>query len=247
MGTHKRKAAKRRSKSRVATNKIRNRHIRVKTSKGRKSSSTRWLQRQLNDPYVELANRDGYRSRAAYKLIQLNDRFQVFKPGMKVVDLGAAPGGWSQVIAGEIRSNQIGSQAQVVAIDITPMDPLPGVEIIIGDFMSETAPLALKDATGGKVDVVLSDISPPLTGHSKTDHLRIVSVVEAAFNFSRENLSPGGCFLAKVFQGGTEQSLLNDIKNEFRTVKHAKPHASRSQSSEFFVVAQGFQDKIQQI
>jgi len=241
--TKKRQAAKGRSSSKSRTNNIRNLHTRVMTAKGRKVSSTRWLKRQLNDPYIEGAKRDGFRSRAAYKLLQLNDRFQILKPDMKVVDLGAAPGGWSQVIVREIGSNQSGSQARLIALDISAMDPLPGAEILLHDFMSENARSVLQGALGGNVDIVLSDISPPLTGHPKTDHLRIINAVEAAYQFSRDVLHPGGCFVAKVFQGGTEKLLLNEMKKEFRTVKHAKPHASRPESSEVFVVAQNFRGK----
>ena len=219
---------------------IRNLNTRVKTAKGRKISSTRWLDRQLNDPYVEAAKRDGYRSRAAYKLLQLDERFRILKPGMKVVDLGAAPGGWSQVVSGEIRSDQIGSSAKLIAVDIIEMDPLPGTNFFLQDFMLDGASLTIKEALEGGANAILSDIAPPLTGHRQTDHLRIIAAAEAAYEFSRELLHNGGCFVAKVFQGGTEKALLNELKKKFQSVKHAKPAASRTESSEVYVVAQGY-------
>ena len=219
---------------------IRNLNTRVKTAKGRKISSTRWLNRQLNDPYVEAAKRDGYRSRAAYKLLQLDELFRILKPGMKVVDLGAAPGGWSQVVSRGIRSDQIGSSAKLIAVDIIEMDPLPGTKFVLQDFMSNGATLTIKEALEGRADAILSDISPPLTGHRQTDHLRIIAAAEAAYEFSRELLHNGGCFVAKVFQGGTENALLNELKKNFESIKHAKPAASRTESSEVYVVAQGY-------
>ena len=219
---------------------IRNLYTRVKTAKGRKISSTRWLNRQLNDPYVDAAKRDGYRSRAAYKLLQLDERFRILKPGMKVVDLGAAPGGWSQVVSRGIRSDQIGSSAKLIAVDVIEMDPLPGTKFFLQDFMSDGASLAIKEALEGGADAILSDIAPPLTGHRRTDHLRIIAAAEAAYIFSCEVLHRGGCFVGKVFQGGTEEALLNELKKKFKSVKHAKPAASRTESSEIYVVAQGY-------
>jgi len=219
---------------------IRNLNTRVQTAKGRKISSTRWLNRQLNDPYVVAAKRDGYRSRAAYKLLQLDERFRILKPGMKVVDLGAAPGGWSQVVSRGIRSDQIGSSAKLIAVDVIEMDPLPGTRFFLQDFMSDGASLAIKEALEGGADAILSDIAPPLTGHRRTDHLRIIAAAEAAYIFSCEVLHRGGCFVGKVFQGGTEEVLLNELKKKFKSVKHAKPAASRTESSEIYVVAQGY-------
>jgi len=218
----------------------RNLNTRVQTAKGRKISSTRWLNRQLNDPYVDAAKRDGYRSRAAYKLLQLDERFRILKPGMKVVDLGAAPGGWSQVVSRGIRSDQIGSSAKLIAVDVIEMDPLPGTKFFLQDFLSDGATLTIKKALEGGADAILSDIAPPLTGHRQTDHLRIIAAAEGAYQFSRGLLHNGGCFVAKVFQGGTEKRLLNELKNKFESVKHAKPAASRSESSEMYVVAQGY-------
>ena len=219
---------------------LRNYFTRVKTAKGRKSSSANWLRRQLNDPYVKAAKRDGYRSRAAYKLLQLDKRFQILRPGMKVVELGAAPGGWSQVISKEIRSYRSNSSAKLIAVDTIKMDPLLGVKFFQRDFMSKEALIDIKNALSGHADAVLCDISPTLIGHRKTDHLRLINIVEVAFTFACDILSPNGCFVAKVFQGGTENALLSNLKKKFRNVKHAKPPASRTESSELYVVAQGF-------
>ena len=218
----------------------RNLHTRVKAAKRRKTSSTRWLQRQLNDPYVAAAQKDGYRSRAAYKLIELNDRFNFLRPGTKVVDLGAAPGGWTQVVLETLSDPATNQSSEIVALDILNMDPLPGVDMMIHDFMADDAPKMLKSKLPDGADLVLSDMAPALTGHSPTDHLRIMTVVEAAYLFACEVLTQDGCFVAKVFQGGTEQDLLAEMKKRFRSVKHAKPPASRTESSEIYVVAQGF-------
>ncbi|MGF1624972.1 MAG: RlmE family RNA methyltransferase [Alphaproteobacteria bacterium] len=213
--------------------------VRVKTARGRKISSTRWLQRQLNDPYVAEARRRGYRSRAAFKLIELDDRFQVLKPGARVLDLGAAPGGWSQVAV-----ERVGPSGRVVAVDIRPMEPLPDVAFIEADITeAETDALvreALGGAAGGKADVVLSDMASSATGHAATDHLRTMALVEAALDCARGLLAPGGAFVAKVLQGGTQAALLAAMKRDFERVKHAKPPASRTDSSEMYVVATGY-------
>ncbi|MEZ5919482.1 MAG: RlmE family RNA methyltransferase [Alphaproteobacteria bacterium] len=205
----------------------------VKTAKGRKISSTRWLKRQLNDPYVEEAKKQGYRSRAAFKLKELDDKLSLLKSGMSVVDLGAAPGGWSQVAA------QKGC-TKIVAIDLLEIDEISGVDFIQMDFMDNEAPDTLKEMLGGQADIVLSDIAPNTTGHKQTDHLRIMAVVEAAHLFATEVLKPGGTFIAKVFQGGAQNELVAQIKKDFASVKHIKPAASRKESSETYLVATGF-------
>ncbi|GAB5375839.1 MAG: RlmE family RNA methyltransferase [Acuticoccus sp.] len=211
---------------------------RVKTAKGRKLSSTLWIERQLNDPYVQKAKAEGYRSRAAYKLIEIDERFAILKRGQTVVDLGAAPGGWSQVAVKRVGAD---SAAPVVAIDILPMDPIDGVIHLTQDFAADDAPQSLIAALDGRrPDVVLSDLAPETTGHRQTDHLRIVYLAELAHDFARETLAPGGAFLAKVFQGGTEGDLLAALRRDFRTVKHVKPPASRARSPETYVLATGF-------
>jgi 23S rRNA (uridine2552-2'-O)-methyltransferase len=212
--------------------------VRVKAN-GRTASSRRWLERQLNDPYVAAAKREGYRSRAAYKLAEIDDRFHVLKPGRRVVDLGAAPGGWSQVAAERVRS--VDGKGQVVAIDILPMEPVTGVEAIQLDFMDDTAPGRLTSMLrGGRADVVLSDMAAPGTGHARTDHLRILGLAEAALQFACEVLDEGGAFVCKVFQGGSERALLDALKRNFAAVRHVKPPASRAESAEMYVVATGF-------
>jgi 23S rRNA (uridine2552-2'-O)-methyltransferase len=208
---------------------------RVKTARGRKPSSTRWLQRQLNDPYVHEARKLGYRSRAAFKLIELDDRFHFLKPGLRVVDLGAAPGGWTQVAVA-----RVGARGRVVGMDILEYDPVPGAVSMQGDFLADDSPDRLKEALGGPADVVVSDMAAPTTGHPPTDHLRIIALVEVALAFAIEILTPGGTFVAKVFQGGTEKTLLDMLKRNFATVRHAKPPASRKESAETYVVATGF-------
>lgn len=213
---------------------------RVKSAKGRKTSSTRWLQRQLNDPYVHEAKRLGYRSRAAFKLLELNDKFKFLNPGKRVVDLGAAPGGWTQVAVNKVKAGTSHGDGKVVAVDIQAMDPLAGAQILHMDFMADDAVERLKEALGGEADVVMSDMAAPATGHPKTDHLRIMDLCETALDFALDVLAPEGVFLAKVFQGGSEQGLLAQLKRDFRTVKHAKPPASRSESAEMYVVALGF-------
>ena len=207
---------------------------RVKTAKGRKIGSTRWLERQLNDPYVKKARAEGYRSRAAYKLVELDERFGLLKGVRRVVDLGIAPGGWTQVV--RLKA----PQAAVVGIDLLPTDPIEGATILQMDFMDEAAPDRLEEALGGAADLVLSDMAANTVGHPQTDHLRTMGLVEAALEFAVEVLRPGGAFVAKVLAGGADASLVAELKRRFASVKHAKPPASRKGSSEWYVVAQGF-------
>jgi 23S rRNA (uridine2552-2'-O)-methyltransferase len=207
---------------------------RLKTAKGRKISSTRWLERQLNDPYVKRAKAENYRSRAAYKLLELDERFSLLKGVHAVVDLGIAPGGWSQVV------RRKAPKAAVVGIDLLPTDPIEGVTILQLDFMAEEAPEQLKAALGGPADLVLSDMAANTVGHPQTDHLRTMALVEAGLEFAKEVLKPGGAHVAKVLAGGTDTQLLAELKRHFASVKHAKPPASRKDSSEWYVVAQGF-------
>jgi 23S rRNA (uridine2552-2'-O)-methyltransferase len=206
----------------------------LKTGKGRTASSARWLTRQLNDPYVKRAQDEGYRSRAAYKLAELDDRFGILKGVKAVVDLGVAPGGWSQVV----RKRAPG--AAIVGIDLLPVEPLPGVTLLELDFMAEEAPQRLSEALGRAPDLVLSDMAANTVGHKQTDHLRTMGLVEAATEFAIATLAPGGAFVAKVLAGGTDAALLGQLKRHFTSVKHAKPPASRKGSSEWYVVAQGF-------
>jgi 23S rRNA (uridine2552-2'-O)-methyltransferase len=209
-------------------------HTRVKTSRGRTPQSTRWLERQLNDPYVKKAKAEGYRSRAAYKLIELDERFGFLKGKKRVIDLGLAPGGWAQVCRRTI------PKAAVVGIDLLPVDPIEGVEILLMDFMDDAAPDRLVAALGGQPDLVLSDMAANTVGHPQTDALRTLGLVEAALDFAVQVLEPGGAFVCKVFAGGTDSALVAEMKRNFATVKHAKPPASRKGSVEWFVVAQGF-------
>jgi 23S rRNA (uridine2552-2'-O)-methyltransferase len=211
--------------------------VRVKSGKGRKLSSKLWLERQLNDPYVARAKREGYRSRSAFKLMEIDDKARVLKKGARVIDLGAAPGGWSQVAAKRVGSPQEG---RVVAIDVLAMDPVAGVDFVQLDFLDPSAPDTLKTMLGGPADVVLSDMAANATGHARTDHLKIMALVDAAAEFAREVLAPGGSFLAKVLQGGTEASLLAALKRDFAQVKHVKPLASRADSAELYLLATGF-------
>ncbi|HWM48776.1 MAG TPA: RlmE family RNA methyltransferase [Xanthobacteraceae bacterium] len=211
--------------------------VRVRGGKSRTLAQRRWLERQLNDPYVARAKREGWRSRAAYKLIEMDDKYRFLKPGAKVIDLGAAPGGWSQVAADRVKA---GAGGRVVAIDLLEMDPVPNVDFRQLDFMDPAAPDVLKDMLGGAADVVLSDMAANTTGHRQTDHLRIIALVEAAAEFAREVLAPGGAFLAKVLQGGTVGELLTLLKRDFATVRHVKPAASRADSAELYVLATGF-------
>ena len=210
---------------------------RVKTGRGRTASSVRWLERQLNDPYVKQARAEGYRSRAAFKLTELDDRFALLKGTRRVVDLGIAPGGWSQIV------RQRAPQAKVVGIDLLETEPLEGVTILQMDFMADEAPGALAEALGGAPDLVLSDMAANTVGHKQTDHLRTMALVEAAAHFAVETLEQGGAFVAKVLAGGTDAALLALLKQHFRTVKHAKPPASRKGSSEWYVIAQGFKGR----
>jgi 23S rRNA (uridine2552-2'-O)-methyltransferase len=217
----------------------RGRTERVKTAKGRKISSTRWLARQLNDPYVIEARRQGFRSRAAFKLIELDDRFRFLAPGARVVDLGAAPGGWTQVAVKRVGAGASGG-GRVIAVDIAEMAPVPGAMVLRGDFYDDATLELLNNALDGPVDVVLSDMAPSATGHAATDHLRIVAMAEAAMAFAVDVLAPGGTFVCKVLQGGTETTMLKEMRRLFAKVRHAKPPASRPESAELYVVAQGF-------
>ncbi len=216
----------------------RNLKQRVKTAHKRSLSSQKWLERQLNDPYVARAKREGYRSRAAFKLLEIDEKYKILKPGQRIVDLGAAPGGWSQIAA-----KVVGPKGKVVGIDLLPIDPMPGVEFIQLDFLDESAPGKLIEMLGGQADVVMSDMAANTTGHKKTDHLRIIGLAEAAIYFAREILAPGGAFVAKVFQGGTENQLLADLKRDFAVVRHVKPAASRADSAELYVMATGFRGR----
>jgi 23S rRNA (uridine2552-2'-O)-methyltransferase len=213
--------------------------IRVKSAKGRKVSSTKWLERQLNDPYVARARAEGYRSRAAFKIKEMDEKHKLFHRGTRVVDLGAAPGGWSQVAAKAVGSTE--ANPLVVGIDYLEMDPIPGVVLLKKDFTDDDAPQMLIDAMGGKkADLVMSDMAWPTTGHRPTDHLRIVQLIEIAAAFALDVLAPNGTFVAKVFQGGTEHELLHMLKRHFRTTFHAKPPSSRSDSAEAYLIAKGF-------
>jgi len=207
----------------------------LKPDKRRKPSSKAWLERQINDPYVARAKREGFRSRAAFKLAEVDDKFRLLKPSARVVDLGAAPGGWSEVAA-----RRVGQNGRVVALDILDMKPIAGVDFLKLDFLDDAAPARLKEMLGGKADIVLSDMAANATGHRQTDHLRIMALAEAAAEFAREVLAPGGAFLCKVLQGGTEATLLTELKRSFATVKHVKPPASRSDSAELYLLARGF-------
>jgi 23S rRNA (uridine2552-2'-O)-methyltransferase len=207
--------------------------VKLRTARGRTTASQKWLQRQLNDPYVRAAKQQGLRSRAAFKLIELDDRFHLLRRGMRVIDLGAAPGGWSQVAV------QRGASV-VVGVDLLEVDPVPGATIIQGDLLDEAMPAQLEALLGGKADLILSDMAPNTTGHNATDHLRIMGLAEVALEFALAMLEPGGSFVAKVFQGGSERQMLDRMKRSFAQVRHAKPPASRKESSELYVVATGF-------
>jgi len=212
------------------------RELKVRVKDRRKSQSSRsWLERQLNDPYVARARREGYRSRAAFKLAEIDDKARFLRKGARVIDLGAAPGGWSQIAA-----QRVGPAGRVVALDILEMEPLEGVTIFLGDMLAPETPALLKDALGGPADVVLTDMAAPTTGHRQTDHLRTSALLEAALDLAEETLRPGGVFVGKVFQGGATGDLLQRLKKSFASVKHVKPPASRSESVELYLVASGF-------
>jgi 23S rRNA (uridine2552-2'-O)-methyltransferase len=212
--------------------------VRVKRAKGRSLSSKLWLERQLNDPYVARARREGLRSRAAFKLIEIDDRHRFLKPGVRVLDLGAAPGGWSQIAARRVGAPE--GRGSVLAIDLAEMEPIAGVTFVRLDFLEPDAPERLKELLGGPADVVLSDMAANATGHKRTDHLKIMALVEAAAEFCREVLAPGGVLLAKVLQGGTEASLLATLRRDFSSIRHVKPAASRADSAELYLLATGF-------
>jgi 23S rRNA (uridine2552-2'-O)-methyltransferase len=213
--------------------------VKLKTAKGRKTASTRWLQRQLNDPYVGEAKKRGYRSRAAFKLIEIDDKQHILKPGMKLVDLGAAPGGWSQIAAERVGAGE--GRGQVLAVDLSEIEPLAGVEVLRLDVTEAGAASRIRDAlNGARADVVLSDMASPATGHRATDHVRVVALVETALDLAEDVLAPGGTFLAKVFQGGAGQELVARLKRSFAKVSHVKPKASRAESPEIYVLATGF-------
>lgn len=209
--------------------------VMVKTARGRTVGQVKWLQRQLNDPYVAAARTQGYRSRAAFKLMEMDDRYKLIPKGGRIVDLGAAPGGWTQVAV-----ERAGPKGTVVGLDISPMDAVPGAEILHLDFLAEDAPERLKAIMGGEADAVISDMAAPATGHRQTDHMKIMALCEAALAFAQEVLKPGGAFVCKVQRGGTEGQLLQAMKRDFRTVAHVKPPASRADSAEMYVVALGF-------
>ena len=209
--------------------------VRVKTAKKRSTSSTRWLQRQLNDPYVQLARREGYRSRAAFKLLELDEKFGLLRPGDTVVDLGCAPGGWTQVAV-----KKTGARGTVIGIDLLEVDPVAGAEIFVLDFLADDAPEIIKAQLQGRANLVLSDMAANATGHAPTDHIRIIHLCDLAYQFATEILAPGGAFVCKVLKGGTERELLKKMQRDFVSVKHAKPAASRSDSAESYVVARGF-------
>ncbi len=210
-------------------------HVKVKRNRGRTASSKRWLERQLNDPYVAAAKSKGFRSRAAFKIAELDDKFHFLKKGARVLDLGAAPGGWAQVAA-----SRVGATGAVVAVDILDMEPLEGVTVLKGDMLDPATPAALVAALGGPADVVLTDMAAPTTGHRATDHLRTTALLEAALDLAEDTLKPGGVFVGKAFRGGAEQEILARLKRQFASVKHVKPPASRAESVELYLVASGF-------
>jgi 23S rRNA (uridine2552-2'-O)-methyltransferase len=214
---------------------------RVKTARKRSLSSTLWLQRQLNDPYVAQAKRDGYRSRAAYKIIEMDERFHLFRPGGRIIDLGAAPGGWSQVAAQRVKAKD--GRGKVVGVDLLEMEAIAGVDFAVKDFNDPDAPDLIRAMLGGAADGVMSDMAANATGHRQTDHLRIVALAELAAEFAMEVLAPGGFFVAKVLQGGTEGQLLTRLKRDFAAVRHVKPAASRADSAELYVLATGFRGR----
>ncbi len=210
-------------------------HVNVKTAKKRKPSSTKWLQRQLNDPYVHMAKKEGYRSRAAYKLIEIDEKFKILKSGKNIIDLGAAPGGWTQVCVAAVKTGT------VVGIDLLEMEPIAGATLIKYDFTADDAPQILEDAMDGKkADIVLSDMAASACGHAPTDHIRIMHLCELAFDFAKQNLAAEGSFVAKILRGGAEKELLDELRKCFKVVKHFKPESSRKDSSEMYVIGTGF-------
>lgn len=214
---------------------------RIKKKSGLKESSRRWLERHMNDPYVQRSKADGYRSRAAYKLIEIDDRYNLLKPGLRVIDLGAAPGGWCQVAVARTKSTE--DNPQVVGIDYLEMDPVPGAPVLLMDFLDDDAPARLAEALGGAPDLVFSDMASPTTGHRRTDHIRTMHLCEVAADFAISVLKPGGHFLAKTFQGGTEADVLTRLKQNFRSVHHVKPPASRDESAELYILAKDFKGR----
>ncbi|GAA2825004.1 23S rRNA Um-2552 2'-O-methyltransferase [Aminobacter aminovorans] len=229
------------TKPEVAAGATRVVRTKIKKKRGLKESSRRWLERHMNDPYVQRSKADGYRSRAAYKLIEIDDKHHLLKPGMKVIDLGAAPGGWCQVAAA--RTGSTAEKPHVVGIDYLEMDAVPGAPVLLMDFLDDDAPARLSETLGGAPDVVLSDMAAPTTGHRRTDHIRTMHLCEVAADFAISVLKPGGHFLAKTFQGGTEADLLNLLKQNFRTVHHVKPPASRDESAELYLLAKDFKGR----
>ncbi len=217
-------------------------HVRVKTARGRRNSSTLWLQRHLNDPYVRRAKQEGFRARAAYKLLEINEKHKFLKPGKRVVDLGAAPGSWCQIVSNEVGSTD--DNPLVVGIDYLEMEGMPGVVFLQKDFLDDDAPDALREALGNNpIDIVLSDMAAPTTGHRRTDHLRTTHLFEVAALFARETLAPGGVFLSKVFRGGAENVNVTELKKDYESVQHIKPPSSRKESPELFVLAKGFRGR----
>jgi len=229
------------TKPEVAAGATRVMRTKIKKKRGLKESSRRWLERHMNDPYVQRSKADGYRSRAAYKLIEIDDKHHLLKPGMKIIDLGAAPGGWCQVAAA--RTGSTAENPHVVGIDYLEMDAVPGAPVLLMDFLDDDAPQRLSETLGGAPDVVLSDMAAPTTGHRRTDHIRTMHLCEVAADFAISVLKPGGHFLAKTFQGGTEADLLNLLKQNFRSVHHVKPPASRDESAELYLLAKDFKGR----
>lgn len=218
-------------------NNFRNKSVKLKKQKSRSNSSNKWLSRQLNDPYVTKSKIDGYRSRAAYKILEIHEKYKLFKPGMNVIDLGAAPGGWSQIAA-----KYVGKKGKIVAIDLLEFEPIDGVIMAQMDFYDPNTPSKLIEMMGDKADIVMSDMAANTTGHTPTDHLRIMDLCEMSFNFATTVLNPGGHFIAKILRGGTENELLSIVKRKFTTVKHFKPESSRKDSKEIYLIALGFKD-----
>lgn len=218
---------------------LRTKKVSLKTGRGRKTSSQRWLRRHFNDPYVQQAHAQGYRSRAAFKILEIHQKYKLFKPGQVIMDLGAAPGGWSQVVAPLIKANP--QKGQIFAIDLIAVDPIEGVTFLQGDFLDLNIQKQFETITGTKVDIVMSDMAAQTTGHASTDHTRTRMLAEAAFSFAQNALKEGGTFVTKVFAGGTHQDLLLQLKRSFASVKHFKPHSSRKESPEVYVICQGFQ------